>query len=266
MPAFWCIYLILFLILGRYDLVFSTYMTEHRIALFTAWGQHIALLPGALITCWCGFAAARREQGIRKYTLYLAAVTASLIGGWQMGNALGEHAVLFSGLLAALMCFMMHYAAGRSDFPADAESDVIYIGILTAVLSTSVTTVLKFVWARPRFWALGMDGRIFQPWYRISGPALITDADKSFPSGHTTSSSAILWITLLPSLYPRLKKREGILRAAVPVWIVLTALARIMAGMHYITDTMAGFAVTLSIFLILKKKLFSENNQNDGTS
>lgn len=61
----------------------------------------------------------------------------------------------------------------------------------------------------------------------------------SFPSGHSGRGGVIagLALALGPPWF----------RIAAPVWGVVVALSRIVVGVHYLSDTIVGFALGLSI-------------------
>lgn len=50
-------------------------------------------------------------------------------------------------------------------------------------------------------------------------------------------------LCLLPKLSAKLEGKQTALFLVGFVWAVLVALSRIIMGAHYLTDTMAGFAV-----------------------
>lgn len=80
-------------------------------------------------------------------------------------------------------------------------------------------------------------------------PSKMDDAPVSFPSGEATAAFALA--TVLSILYPKL-------RPIVYTAAVLTALARVLAGAHYISDVTAGAVLgTLAagyIFTFLQKR------------
>ncbi len=236
-------YVLLFLILANYDLSFSTYLTGEKIGWFTGWGEKIGLLPGSLIfTYCCAVKAFRTEESPRQ--LYLAA-------GWT-GAAIGLYhicqpeALLCVPLGGALLWGM--YEAGKKSRLTD---EVLKAGVIMAPASVIAVNVLKIIWGRPRFYSLSLPGQSFHRWYVISGPAWLEDMNKSFPSGHTASSAVILWTQLLKG------KHRHLVTAGAVAWIILTGLARIMAGMHYISDTMAGAGISAAVYFVVRSKIFN---------
>jgi membrane-associated phospholipid phosphatase len=73
------------------------------------------------------------------------------------------------------------------------------------------------------------------------------DEFKSFPSGHTASAAYILTLITLKNVIPALRGQEKILTIAGFVWIILTAIARIVSGAHFLTDVTFGFLITFTI-------------------
>ncbi|MDE6060839.1 MAG: phosphatase PAP2 family protein, partial [Clostridia bacterium] len=66
----------------------------------------------------------------------------------------------------------------------------------------------------------------------------VTDAFKSFPSGHTCSAGTIYALIMIPTLFGYNGKKEK-LGATIACWVVpivytmLVAISRIMVGAHY---------------------------------
>ena len=144
---------------------------------------------------------------------------------------------------------------------------IIWIIAITFLL----TQILKFAFARPRFRTLYVIENFdeFIPWYKsgflknysktYEGWALPSDAFKSFPSGHTSFVSVLILSMYLPKFF------EGIsLKAYVNIlviswlYIVLVAFSRIVAGAHYLTDVVMGFALCyvttiITVAIIFKK-------------
>jgi len=77
--------------------------------------------------------------------------------------------------------------------------------------------------------------------------------DPSFPSGHATASSAVYGLIAL-SLIPLLKRR--VLQSALVVGTVVLVLAigfsRMFMGWHYLSDVVGGWALGMSLALVLR--------------
>ncbi len=91
-----------------------------------------------------------------------------------------------------------------------------------------VNTLVKAVVARPRpaLW-----------------PSLTGETSSSFPSGHAMVSfafAALLVLLLWPTRW------RGLSLAIIAAWVALVALARLTLGVHYPTDILAGWCLSLA--------------------
>lgn len=254
------LYLVLFLELSTFDLSFSEYLTSIRYEPFVLWGKHIGVLPASVISGFAFCVIGRSCEEKHRYLCMAAGYAASVIAAFHICSIWWSRPYLQCAAMAALLLFLMRKTAER--VPLNDETiRICQAGILLAACSVSLTTVLKVIWGRPRFWSLSMDMQEFAQWYEISGPVWFADMNKSFPSGHTTAATVILWIRYLPRLDQRLQGKEILLTIFAILWIVSTALSRIMAGMHYISDTMAGFAVGFSIYLLIDRNFIRQSSE-----
>jgi len=82
-----------------------------------------------------------------------------------------------------------------------------------------------------------------RPFIRVSNSSpVITPADKfSMPSGHTTA--AFLMATLIGCFF-------GVFLLAVYCWAVLIGISRVVLGVHYPSDILAGAALGTSCALL----------------
>ena len=106
--------------------------------------------------------------------------------------------------------------------------------LVTVLIASCFTTGLKSAVRRMRPYAAGHVSRVDIDLPLISTTSL--DADMSFPSGHSTSSSA--FFTTL-ALHFR-KKAYIIACAAITLLVVLS---RLYFGVHFPTDVLAGLAI-----------------------
>ena len=238
------LYVMLFLVLEDYDLSFSEYLTSEKVSWFTEWGDRIALLPGSVIFCFCTAARAFRSEGVKRMLYLVCGWIGASIGFYHISKPYELLCLLLGGLLLWGM-----WEAGKKTKLSD---EVLDAGVIIAPAGALIVNILKIIWGRPRFYSLVLPGQSFRRWYQVCGPAWTEDMNKSFPSGHTSSSAVILWVLFL------LKgKKKYAASAAAVIWIILTGLARIMAGMHYISDTMAGAGITACICFVVRSKIFN---------
>lgn len=136
------------------------------------------------------------------------------------------------------------------------------ICIIVFIATPLVVEVLKTIWGRVRYREMVEPYNMFTLWYIPqfkTFASLYTDA-KSFPSGHTANSTVIFLLMLLPDLFPSLNNKRIMLFTISCIWVLLTALSRIIVGAHFATDV--TFAVAIIIMLIngityLVNKLFN---------
>lgn len=247
------LYLLVFVAAARKDLAASEFLTAHGWNALISFGKHAGPLPMFLVPAFCFLAFSR----IRHEKLFQAAgFILCLAAGIQV---IGMTTINLPELIGATglgILFFVLLIPEAQQFPiaSEAGAKTARAGITMAFWSFLIIQAMKIIWGRPRFISLSDPSVSFEPWFHISGLVFSDDLYKSFPSGHTGAAAMIFWITLLPYVDPKLKK--GRLWGLAIVYTALIAVSRIMAGMHYISDVMAGCAVTLSICQILRYRHF----------
>lgn len=230
---------------------------------FAAFGEY----PAALGLCAAGsllFTAGQKEKGLSGGLLIMCGVWLFLFG---FVLAASQPRRYLSGqrlpilLTAIVSCFFTAYATSRLCRDTDRETILRTAAVILTVIAFNylLVNILKVLWGRPRMRLVASDSRAgFVPWWRpdrklrdtLIQAGIAADECKSFPSGHTANASAAMLITLLPALRPALARRRVLLFALGFVWTALVALSRIVAGAHYLTDTVAGFAIGLTVLLL----------------
>lgn len=101
------------------------------------------------------------------------------------------------------------------------------------------TGLVAYALELPLYWILKNSIKRDRPCHKMTGfEALIEPSDKfSFPSGHT--AAAFVFATVLTSFYPML---------LIPAYLLasLVGLSRVLLGVHYPTDILAGMVVGLT--------------------
>lgn len=141
---------------------------------------------------------------------------------------LGDHGILWIGLLIILLCIPKTRKAG-------------IIGAVTLLLTFLVTNVcLKPLVARVR------------PYEMIEGLTRIVEkqSDRSFPSGHTANSMAVGVVLWMISQKCEKLGDEKLYFPKAAGWFVLIlsiliGLSRLYVGVHYPTDVLGGAIVAI---------------------
>ena len=109
------------------------------------------------------------------------------------------------------------------------------LSLCNLVFITLLNQILKFTFERPR------------PFEWM----LIEEKGYSFPSGHAMVSAAfygiliyLIWQTKIKTTYKK------IWTALLAILIILIGLSRIYLGVHYASDIIAGFTISLSYVII----------------
>ena len=128
------------------------------------------------------------------------------------------------------------------------------IGIAIAInliVSTVLNLVLKHIVQRPR-----------PTEYRM-----ISETGYSFPSGHSMVSMAFygLLIYLIYKQVENIKLKWGLI-IALSIVIVTIGISRIYLGVHYTSDVLAGFTISVSYLIVytsIVKKFILEREEKD---
>ncbi len=161
------------------------------------------------------------------------------------------------GILFAIICFFAWIARrrGRMVFTTLSTSELKFIWF--ASLLTSIVSVHSLKWivsrARPKFILtpdyLGADPMGFLTQLRwpgfmpLNGPRGLTY--NSFPSGHTAACAILL--TLSYVCWNQKPRYSVVFFWVVTLFSAAMAVARSMAGMHWISDSIASFFITWAV-------------------
>lgn len=85
---------------------------------------------------------------------------------------------------------------------------------------------------------------------RPDGYRLITESGYSFPSGHSMVNTAFYGLIIYYIYhYVKNKKIRNVLCVLISLLIVLIALSRVYLGVHYATDVLAGFLLSIAYLI-----------------
>lgn len=239
-------------VFGVWDLAISTaaYSPENGFAVFME--EYAILLEPALLSLAgvvlcvgvvrCG--SVRRGRKLFCCIVLILGSYGYLVYQYAAAGA----AVLLILLLAmALADGAALLAAAR--FRPDKLRKLMEIAAVTAVFiiaALAVVTVLKTFWGRVRFREM-TDLAEFSRWFIPQG----INGHHSFPSGHTSNAATLWALTLFAPLCGRLWAK-ALCYVLPSVWILMMAVARIMAGAHYASDTLFAAAITLALFYAVR--------------
>lgn len=115
---------------------------------------------------------------------------------------------------------------------------------------------VKHLWARTRFDELVAAGSFehFTPWYQPLG-----FGGSSFPSGHTANACGIFMLLVLCDLFPAWAKYRKATCACCWGYILLMALARVLIGRHFLSDTLAASAIMAVLFYAMRSTKLYKN-------
>ena len=125
--------------------------------------------------------------------------------------------------------------------------------ILNLVIATILNIILKNIVQRPR-----------PDEYR-----LITETGYSFPSGHSMVSMAFYgYFIYLTFKYLKNKKLKVLLITFLSILIILIGITRIYLGVHYTSDVIAGFMISICYLIIytslVKKYILEKEDKNEN--
>lgn len=185
-------------------------------------------------------------------------VTYVTIKGFQGSRHL--HGLSFEGLvLLVIGCFLLSAALGAHASRSHPQEVLIValIGVVAVCGSRFLLDALKNLWGRQRFWSIDDIATQFTPWYWPQFPtaerrALMGDAIKSFPSGHSLGTISVLWLSLFPSFVGFCQKNEKAWSAGIAIFAIcfwsLTIVARMILGEHFLSDVCMRALVFMLLF------------------
>lgn len=187
---------------------------------------------------------------------WIAAALCALITVYEC-NHYGElhltwtQQLLFSAVLLGILVLLSVFCAPDSD-------ELRRLTLCAAVMIVSVlliTEVMKGIWGRQRFCTMTDPARDFTDWLTIQGHP-VSDAFKSFPSGHVANGSAVLLLLRFPRAFRSLRRFRSGLVCLVGATILLTAISRMVEGMHFASDVTAGFLIALLCYTLVSSDWF----------
>lgn len=135
------------------------------------------------------------------------------------------------------------------------------VGIVISLAPIIIINVIKMLWGRQRYRSMDDPLTQFSMWFIPQG--LTTNNEfMSFPSGHSANSASIIWITLLPLVFNKLKGKENLMIMIAGIWTLCVMFSRIIVGAHFASDVTMGMLITVSVFLWAKKRYIGDYYEN----
>jgi len=214
------------------------------------------LMPPLCGLLFSGCLARTTEEPVG-WRLFGAASSAvySAAGGFLFFYYLGVRRPVATLLLAAALFLgsMLLGGISKPDPAALRRAAAAAFVMIGAVFLT--VEILKNIWGRPRFYAMTDPALQFTRWLFPKGKP-VSDAFKSFPSGHTANGSAVLLLMLVSAVFPRAARSKTTLSVFVWSWIALTALSRMLEGMHFASDVTVGFLISFWTFCAVQHMVY----------
>lgn len=124
------------------------------------------------------------------------------------------------------------------------------IGVVTCTVAVIGVSIIKSIMGRARFNTLSDPDTQFTYWF-LKQPFIM---NASFPSGHA-AESALTFCSLLVPAFVKIKDKESYKNKAFiasAVFTICVMFSRMVLGMHYATDVLAGAILTVGTLLILE--------------
>ncbi len=247
-----------FTVAALYDLSINTAVHtpgSYFAILMEAFGWYPAFLP----TLWAALLFATQRPAALRQAWQPVAGGVVALGGFAAlyltsRNYLAKRGMLPAGSMAGwlwlgagvLFALLLVFLAFRLTAPN--RQKMLFFGAFSTlylVANQLVTNLLKAVWQRPRFDDMLGDGRLheFSGWLQP-----FSAGGSSFPSGHTANAAGIFVLIILCDLYPALAKHRRLITALCWAYIAAMAVARIMIGRHFLSDTLAAAGLMALLF------------------
>ena len=193
----------------------------------------------------------------------------------EMGDTYLENAMTLVAVLCALLaaCTVVFALRGMKDDTLRSLMKFVIAFIIMAAVANLLVHIIKEPAGRMRYRAMnsalgatmgGFDN--FTEWYKMNGQPDasvleayeerygVSDAFKSFPSGHTCAAGMTYALIMLPDI---LKMKNKPLRALCWIFPVLftglVAVSRIMVGAHYFSDVLFGGTIAFLSMMLARE-------------
>jgi len=241
----------------------SLYQPTNKIALFL---QGVGEIPAMLIALFSSMYLfkTRMNKGSREYYLSgigygIVILLFALIASVMLVNYFPISKFLIPIFMSCFIgaCHMISKSWSKYDNPR--LRDVALIGLLSVVIVLITFNLMKLGWGRERYRHMVSIGSFegFSRWFIPQG---ITKSDDfmSFPSGHSANAALVIWLSLLPEAFASLKNKKIGIWIFILMWMLLVPISRIVMGAHFASDVTVEVAISLIVFMSLKKIIWRD--------
>ena len=278
------IVLSLFLVGTFFDLEISSKIADSKNG-FALFISVIGMFPGYAIFAICagGFLVlfTKTEKLLLKIIYIILTVGCMFIAIFYTGreffgpNGFLGAAPRWIGYLISLPFMVAAGYLGLCLFKkCETKNIVIIVTILLVALFLTLVpgiSLIKSIFHRPRFRAIAANaGLEFKYWFQttpnykelMANFGLISEEFKSFPSGHASASFIFAGaVVFLPYLNKKLEKHQVLIYYLGVAWAMLVALARILAGAHFLSDVSMGIFITFFFIYIANEIVIKLNDK-----
>lgn len=175
------------------------------------------------------------------------------------------------GIAAAVLVILAVTRLCRNADPAAARRVALVI-FLTILADMVIINLIKVPWGRARMRLVANDSRAyFMPWWQpgrelkdaLVALGVASEEFKSFPSGHSANSSAMMLLAVLPWIKPEWMRHKNKLLAFGIAWACIVAFTRLIMGAHYLTDVTVGLGCGFLMFAVITRFLPSSRKATE---
>lgn len=266
-------FVVLLIIASFYDLKISLNIGDKE-SFFGIMFSTIGELPAYLILPICGTVLYHSGYGERWFAvlykiLFALLIFAGFMIWFMMGTKLTPNAPYHTGMsvvYSVLLSGAMIIFGGLVDKEKmRCLTKWCIFAICVMAVSFFVTTLLKYTWSRMRYRTMlsVSDTSGFTAWYLPNGFLRLEDYT-SFPSGHTASAANIFVFAMLADFMPKLKRYRIYMYAFAVIFVIFTAMSRIVNCAHFLSDVLFGGTISYICYYIFKLIFFGKGRYTYG--
>lgn len=248
--------LALFAIGTFYDLSVSLLFTRRTNEILVWLGDKLGyMIPTSVFCVGCTLLAKSfRERNRLVYVVWwILLVCVAFYGGYQL--VVPEDSTSISKLIWFVFTIVLILNGQEMQKRLIADDNEIlkigYLFVLDVVFVLISVNLLKVLWGRERFLYM-IDVQSFTPWYMMHPFRIEGDIYKSFPSAHAAFSTVLLTLCHYFNHTNISETHKKIIHASCWLIVIFVMTTRIFAGMHFLSDVIAGMALGYGVYRLTK--------------